>query len=112
MPLTHHPGISEILPNRYRGVGLAWTELNLASWAIAGTLLANALLTHASWRVMFYIASELDFLPHGAAFIADVSVAQEQADRHPQWDMVDFLSWARSSCTFHRLILDLTARRN
>jgi MFS family permease len=64
MPLTCRPGISEILPNKYRGVGLAWTELNLASWAIAGTLLANALLTHASWRVMYYIASEFDLRLH------------------------------------------------
>ncbi|KIW63291.1 hypothetical protein PV04_10149 [Phialophora macrospora] len=51
-----YAGISEILPNKWRGAGLAWTELNLASWAIAGTLLANALLSHASWRVMYYIA--------------------------------------------------------
>ena len=56
--LRYRQGISEILPTKYRGVDLAWTELNLASWAIAGTLLANALLTHASWRVMFYIASK------------------------------------------------------
>ncbi|KIX03119.1 uncharacterized protein Z518_06669 [Rhinocladiella mackenziei CBS 650.93] len=51
-----YAGISEILPNKWRGAGLAWTELNLASWAVAGTLLSNALLSHASWRVMFYIA--------------------------------------------------------
>ncbi|KAK6365118.1 hypothetical protein LTS17_011596 [Exophiala oligosperma] len=52
-----YAGLSEILPNKYRGMGLAWTELNLASWAVAGTLLANALLSHASWRVMYYIAA-------------------------------------------------------
>ncbi|EXJ54150.1 hypothetical protein A1O7_09487 [Cladophialophora yegresii CBS 114405] len=51
-----YAGISEILPNKWRGAGLAWTEFNLATWAIAGTLLANALLSHASWRVMYYIA--------------------------------------------------------
>lgn len=44
------------MPNKWRGVGLAWTEFNLATWAVAGTLLANALLSHASWRIMFYIA--------------------------------------------------------
>jgi MFS family permease len=38
-------------------MGLAWTEFNLSSWAIAGTLLANAMLTDASWRIMFYIAT-------------------------------------------------------
>lgn len=27
-----YAGISEILPNKYRGAGLAWTEFNLASW--------------------------------------------------------------------------------
>jgi MFS family permease len=36
-------------------MGLAWTELNLASWAVAGTLLADALLTHATWRIAFYL---------------------------------------------------------
>ncbi|PMD35946.1 putative major facilitator superfamily transporter [Hyaloscypha variabilis F] len=51
-----YAGLSEILPNKYRGMGLAWTEFNLSSWAIGGTLLANAMLTKASWRVMFYIA--------------------------------------------------------
>ncbi|RFU35442.1 hypothetical protein B7463_g866, partial [Scytalidium lignicola] len=51
-----YAGISEILPNKYRGMGLAWTEFNLATWAVPGTLFSNALLTKASWRVMFYIA--------------------------------------------------------
>jgi hypothetical protein len=48
--LTPDSGISEILPNKWRGAGLAWTEFNLASWGFASTLLANALLEHASWR--------------------------------------------------------------
>jgi MFS family permease len=30
--------------------------LNLASWAIAGTLLANAMLSNATWRIMYYVA--------------------------------------------------------
>ncbi len=37
-------------------MGLAWTEFNLASWSIPGTLLANAMVTNATWRIMFYIA--------------------------------------------------------
>lgn len=37
-------------------MGLAWTEFNLASWAIPGTLLANAMISDATWRIMFYIA--------------------------------------------------------
>ncbi|KAK5706539.1 hypothetical protein LTR97_001529 [Elasticomyces elasticus] len=51
-----YAGLSEILPNKYRGIGLAWTEFNLSSWAVPGTLLANAMLSNASWRIMFYIA--------------------------------------------------------
>ncbi|KAK3708901.1 hypothetical protein LTR37_011231 [Vermiconidia calcicola] len=49
-------GLSEILPNKWRGAGLAWTELNLATWAIPGTLLATTMLSDATWRIMFYIA--------------------------------------------------------
>lgn len=44
------------MPNKYRGMGLAWTEFNLASWAVPGTLLANAINSHATWRIVFYIA--------------------------------------------------------
>ncbi|RDL37977.1 uncharacterized protein BP5553_05410 [Venustampulla echinocandica] len=51
-----YAGISEILPNKYRGMGLAWTEFNLSIWAIPSTLLANLMVTNASWRIMFYIA--------------------------------------------------------
>jgi len=51
-----YAGIAEILPNKYRGAGLAWTEFNLASWAIPSTLLANAMISNATWRIMFYIA--------------------------------------------------------
>ncbi|KAF8847505.1 MFS general substrate transporter [Acephala macrosclerotiorum] len=51
-----YAGISEILPNKYRGMGLAWTEFNLSSWSIPGTLLANLMVSKATWRIMFYVA--------------------------------------------------------
>ncbi|KAK5164808.1 uncharacterized protein LTR77_009472 [Saxophila tyrrhenica] len=51
-----YAGLSEILPNKWRGAGLAWTEFNLAAYAVPGTLLANTLISNASWRIMFYIA--------------------------------------------------------
>jgi MFS family permease len=53
---TISKGISEILPNKYRGMGLAWTEFNLSSWTVPGTLISNAIISHASWRILFYIA--------------------------------------------------------
>ncbi len=54
-PLTSI-GLSEILPNKWRGAGLAWTEFNLASWGCVGTLLANIMLSDSTWRLMFWIA--------------------------------------------------------
>lgn len=53
--LTNIAGISEILPNKYRGIGLAWTELNLAVWAVPSTILATVLVSDASWRIMYYL---------------------------------------------------------
>jgi MFS family permease len=51
-----YAGISEILPNKYRGFGLAWTELNLAPWSIPSSLLAHQLVTFSSWRILYYLA--------------------------------------------------------
>ncbi|KAF2112523.1 fungal trichothecene efflux pump [Lophiotrema nucula] len=51
-----YAGISEILPNKYRGIGLAWTEFNLTVWSIPSTLIGYSMLAHATWRAMFYVA--------------------------------------------------------
>jgi MFS family permease len=51
-----YAGISEILPNKYRGIGLAWTEFNLSIWGTTAVLLATVLYSRASWRVIFYVA--------------------------------------------------------
>ena len=37
-------------------MGLAWTEFNLATWALPGTLIATAVMSHSTWRILFYIA--------------------------------------------------------
>jgi MFS family permease len=52
-----YPGISELLPNKYRGIGLGWTEFCInIPWACLSTLLANELALHATWRWCYYIA--------------------------------------------------------
>ena len=51
-----YAGITEIVPNKWRGTALAWTELNLAIWGVPSTLLANAMISQATWRIMFWIA--------------------------------------------------------
>lgn len=48
--LVLYPGITEILPNKYRSVGLAWTELNLVPMSIFGSLAGHALAENATWR--------------------------------------------------------------
>jgi hypothetical protein len=50
MALVNYPGLSEILPNRYRAVGLAWTEANLIPMSAFGSLSGHALAKNATWR--------------------------------------------------------------
>lgn len=45
-----YPGISELLPNKYRSIGLAWTELNLLPFATFGPLFSRLLLKNVTWR--------------------------------------------------------------
>lgn len=53
--LRRYPGISELLPNKYRSIGLAWTELNLLPFSTFGPLFARLLLTNVTWRWVFYL---------------------------------------------------------
>ncbi|KAK6364744.1 hypothetical protein LTS17_011849 [Exophiala oligosperma] len=50
-----YPGISELLPNKYRSIGLAWTELNLLPFATFGPLIARTLTVNASWRWVYIL---------------------------------------------------------
>lgn len=52
-----YPGISELLPNKYRSYGLAWTELNLLPFATFGPLIARTLTVNASWRWVFILGA-------------------------------------------------------
>ena len=48
--LVLYPGITEILPNKYLPVGLAWTEFNLVPMSVFGSLAGHALAQNATWR--------------------------------------------------------------
>ncbi len=50
-----YPGISEILPNKYRPYGLAWTELNLLPFTTLAPLIARELVARSTWRWIFYL---------------------------------------------------------
>ena len=51
-----YAGVPEMLPNKWRSVGLAILEGGIAvPWAIISVVLANALLEYSTWRWIFYI---------------------------------------------------------
>jgi len=52
-----YPGISELLPNKYRSIGLAWTELNILPFATFGPLIARTLTENASWRWVYILGA-------------------------------------------------------
>jgi len=80
-----YAGLSEILPNKWRGIGLAWTEFNLSTWAVPGTLLANAFMTKASWRVMFYIATGYGVFSLVGTFFVYFPPAHPRPDGKTKW---------------------------
>ncbi|EXJ83059.1 hypothetical protein A1O1_06677 [Capronia coronata CBS 617.96] len=50
-----YPGISELLPNKHRSLGLAWTEMNILPFTTFGPLIARALLKNATWRWVYIL---------------------------------------------------------
>ncbi|KAH7015973.1 putative efflux pump antibiotic resistance protein, partial [Macrophomina phaseolina] len=51
-----YAGISEIIPNKYRGIGLGWTEFCInIPWVSLGVLLANK-FAQSTWRWCYYIS--------------------------------------------------------
>ena len=48
-------GISELLPVKYRSVGLAATELELLPFSTFGPLIARTMVQQATWRWVFYL---------------------------------------------------------
>ena len=91
-----YSGISEILPNKYRGFGLAWTELNLAPWAVGSSLLAHQLVTYSSWRVLFYLAigyATVSFIGTAAFYFPP---SHPRADGRTNWQLfkdLDFVGF-------------------
>lgn len=54
--MVSYPGISELLPNKYRGIGIGWTEFCICiPWGSLSGLIATQLYLKASWRWCYYI---------------------------------------------------------
>ncbi|KAH7400399.1 major facilitator superfamily transporter [Cadophora sp. MPI-SDFR-AT-0126] len=52
-----YAGVPEMLPNKYRALGLALLEAGVAlPWAAVAILLGNTLYSRASWRWIFYLS--------------------------------------------------------
>lgn len=56
MIMVAYPGIAELLPNKYRGIGLGWTEFCITiPWGSLSGLIGTQLYLKASWRWCYYI---------------------------------------------------------
>ncbi|KAK0388896.1 hypothetical protein NLU13_2473 [Sarocladium strictum] len=54
--MVAYPGISELLPNKYRGIGLGWTEFCITiPWGSLSGLIGTQLYLKATWRWCYYI---------------------------------------------------------
>ncbi|KAH7124335.1 fungal trichothecene efflux pump [Dactylonectria macrodidyma] len=52
-----YAGISELVPKKYRGVGLGWAEFAMIlPWGALSVFLANKINSSATWRWIFYIS--------------------------------------------------------
>ncbi|KAI1046246.1 hypothetical protein LB505_009877 [Fusarium chuoi] len=52
-----YAGVPEMLPNKWRSLGLGILEGGIAlPWAVVSVLLANAMYKYATWRWLFYLA--------------------------------------------------------
>ncbi|KAF2258090.1 MFS general substrate transporter [Lojkania enalia] len=80
-----YAGISEIVPNKFRGIALAWTEFNLATWATPGTLLATTLLDDASWRVSFYLCIGYGAFSFIGTFLVYFPPSHPRPDGKTKW---------------------------
>ncbi|KAK7519127.1 putative efflux pump antibiotic resistance protein [Phyllosticta citriasiana] len=57
MVFVGYPGISEILPNKYRGIGLGWTEFCInIPWASFSVIIGQQLTSKYTWRWCYYVA--------------------------------------------------------
>lgn len=52
-----YAGISELLPNKWRSIGLATTELNLLLFSSLGPITGRALTQNATWRWIFILGA-------------------------------------------------------
>ncbi|KAH7251471.1 fungal trichothecene efflux pump [Fusarium tricinctum] len=54
--MVAYPGISELLPNKYRGIGIGWTEFCITiPWGSVSGLIATQLYLKVTWRWCYYI---------------------------------------------------------
>lgn len=65
-----YAGVPEMLPNKWRSVGLSLLEAGIAlPWGMVSAVLGNALNEYASWRWIFYIGIIVDVIAlAGTAF--------------------------------------------
>ncbi|KAJ4246881.1 hypothetical protein NW762_013433 [Fusarium torreyae] len=110
-----YAGIPELLPNKWRGIGLASTELAIGiPWGVANVLFASLLVLHTSlgWRWCYYIGliTAALSLVGTFAFYFPPSRPQHDLDR-TRWDQfkaIDFVGLALYAGGLTTLLVGLT----
>ncbi|KAJ4422128.1 hypothetical protein N0V82_003211 [Gnomoniopsis sp. IMI 355080] len=90
-----YPGISEILPNKYRGIGLGWTEFCIGiPWGSLSVYIATLLLVHATWRWTYYIVIIYSVVCVLGTFVFYFPPSRPQHDyEKSRWDEVKELDF-------------------
>ncbi|KAF4960150.1 hypothetical protein FGADI_1168 [Fusarium gaditjirri] len=93
--MVSYPGISELLPNKYRGIGLAWTEFCITvPWGSLAGFIATHLYLKASWRWCYYITIIYTAISLIGTFICYFPPSRPQHDfERTRWQQVKELDY-------------------
>ncbi|KAF9771165.1 hypothetical protein IL306_011201 [Fusarium sp. DS 682] len=93
--MVAYAGISELLPNKYRGIGLGWTEFCITiPWGSLTGLIATQLYLKATWRWCYYITIIYAVICLAGTFICYFPPSRPQHDfEKTRWQQVKELDY-------------------
>ncbi|KXJ93511.1 fungal trichothecene efflux pump [Microdochium bolleyi] len=112
--MVAYPGISELLPNKYRGLGLAWTELCITiPWGSLGGIIATQLYLRASWRWCYYITIIYAVVCIAGTFVCYFPPSRPRHDyektRWQQFKELDFVAFFLFASGLTILLVGITS---
>ncbi|KAL2210417.1 MFS general substrate transporter [Sarocladium strictum] len=93
--MVAYPGIAELLPNKYRGIGIGWTEFCITiPWGSLSGLIGTQLYLKASWRWCYYITIIYASIVLVGTFICYFPPSRPQHDyEKSRWQQVKELDY-------------------